>query len=452
MPMHLFRDPMRELELSFSYSTGEEIFSSFSLSLREGEHILVLSPPGSGKTTLARILAGSIPKYMQGDLEGRFIVDGCDVLALDIPSRMTAVGRVSQNTDEMMLFSSVEEELSFPLENLGLGKSEREKRISEALSAFGMEKYRNVSTSELSGGEKRRLLLSILFAVDPAIYILDESFDELSPEWRGRLAEIVKDSPRTIIAFGSHELEEYDGTFDRIVTIKDGHCSDYVPEPFPLVSFPVADPCGSNLVSEGLAVSRIHRSSGDIPEFSLSVPYLELREGECVTLLGDNGSGKSSFAKVLSGLLEESSGTVSLDGKALPAKERRHRIAYLMQNPYEELFLPTVMDELQSTKAGNEAIRKALHLFAINGDDYVQEMSYGKAKMVQAALFYLLDRPFVIFDELDSAVSYDDFIKAVSAYMEKGAGILVITHDMRIAGILPGRKLRIKEGVLSECK
>ena len=452
MPSLPFQGRMSELELSFSYDTGEEVFSSFSLSLKEGEHVLVLSPPGSGKTTLSRILTGSIPKYIQGSLKGHFTIDDRDILSEDIPRRMDAVGRVSQNTDEMMLFSSVEEEISFPLENMGLVRDERDRRIARALSLFGLERYRDVSTSELSGGEKRRLLLSVLFAIDPDVYILDESFDELSPRWRRNLAEAVRKSPRTIIALGSHELGEYRGTFDRIVTIEGGRCSDYAERPFPSVSFPRIHKGEGVLRAEGLIIDREHRSSGDLPSFSLSVPQLEIAEGECVTLLGENGSGKSSLSRVLSGLLRERSGSVTIDGRAISFKERKHAVAYLMQNPYEELFLPTVRDELESTKASDEDIEKALKLFSLDGSEYVQELSYGKAKMVQAAVFYLLGRRFVIFDELDSAVSYEDFIKAVSAYMEKGAGLLVITHDTRVSGMLPGRKLMIEGGVLHECE
>ena len=450
--MHRFRGPMTELELSFAYDTGEEIFSSFSLSLEEGEHVLILSPPGSGKTTLARILTGAIPKYIPGNLKGHFIVDGRNILEMDIPERMDRIGRVSQNTDEMMLFSSVEEELSFPLVNLGLGREEREERIGRSLSLFGLEKYRDVSTSELSGGEKRRLLLAILFAVDPLIYLLDESFDELSPVWRERLSSLVKESRRTIIAFGSHELGEYSGTFDRIVTIRDGRCMEYASMAFPSISFPEPRHGSSCLSVSSLAIERGHRSSGDLGTFSLSVPRLEIREGECVTLLGENGSGKSSLSRVLSGLLREESGTVSVNGRAVSLKDRRHMVAYLMQNPYEELFLPTVMDEIRSTGASAEEAEKALGLFSLKGSDYIQELSYGKAKMVQAAVFYLLDRRFVIFDELDSAVSYSDFARIVSAYMDKGAGILAITHDLKVRGMLPGRRLMIEGGVLHECE
>ena len=115
-------------DLSFSYEGGESIFSSFSLSLERGEHLLVLSPPGSGKSTLAKILTGSVPAYSDGKLSGQITVDGKDLLSISIPERMEIVSRISQNTDEMLLFSTVEEEIIFPLSNMGLPWPEIERR------------------------------------------------------------------------------------------------------------------------------------------------------------------------------------------------------------------------------------------------------------------------------------------------------------------------------------
>ena len=438
-------------DLCFGYEGGERVFSSFSLSLGDGEHVLVLAPPGSGKTTLAKILTGPVPAYSGGSLSGSISMDGRNLLDIPIAERMEKVSRISQDTDEMLLFSTVEEEVRFPLANMGLGWDEVERRTEESLCRFGLSALRKSSSSQLSGGEKRRLMLAVLFAIDPEVYVFDESFDELSPQWRKRLASLVKGLDRTVIALGSHELAEYAEAFDRIVTIKEGRAAEYACEPLPASSFPVRMNDRS-LEAEALVIERDHRSSGDLPSFMLSVPSFSIRGGECVTLLGENGTGKSSFSRVLSGLLKERSGRVLFDGKEVSWRERRHRVAYLMQNPYEELFLPTVGDELRSTKASEEEVSEVCRLFSFDPEEYVQEMSYGRAKLLQAALFYLLNRPFAIFDELDSALSSDDFVAVVSAYLGKGVGLLVITHDLRVSEMLPGRKLSIREGVLCECQ
>ena len=139
-----------------------------------------------------------------------------------------------------------------------------------------------------------------------------------------------------------------------------------------------------------------------------------------------------------------------IDGKELSQKERRHSVAYLMQNPYEELFLPTVLDELNSTGADSNRIDYVLSLFSLERDAYVQELSYGKAKMLQAAVFFLLGRRFAIFDEMDSALSSVDFHRVLSCYLDNGTAVLVITHDMSVASMLPGRRLMIEGGVLDE--
>ncbi len=163
-------------------------------------------------------------------------------------------------------------------------------------------------------------------------------------------------------------------------------------------------------------------------------------------LLGENGSGKSTLSKVLCGLLKEEAGSVSINGSYLNAKERRSKVAYLMQNPFEQLFLPTVGEELMSTEASSNEIERALKLFSLSSDWYISEIPYGRAKLVQAAVFYLLDRDFAIFDELDSALSYEDSIKAVNAYLEKGTGLLIITHDEYFASLFDCDKYRIEDG------
>ena len=428
---------MIEIEnLTFSYRNDqEEIFSSFSLSVKKGGIILLLSSSGTGKTTLARILTGGAPKYTSGKISGSVTIAGKDLLSLDIVDRRRLIGRVSQDTDEMILFSTVDAELRYPLENLGLEVTEVEERITKALSLFELEKYRGVSTSELSGGEKRRLMCAILFSVSPDVLIFDESFDELSPRWRLKLHEIIRNSGKTVIILASHFLEEYEGLYDQIFSIENGKPVEYKERDIPTFDYTPVSLFGSLELSD-ISIKRPHRSIADKTPFTLSVPSFEVKKGTITVLMGDNGAGKSTLSRIICGLLKPDNGSIKIDGKDVSDKERRIRVAYLMQNPYQQLFLPTVQEELESTGASEEDIDNALSLFSLNKDSYISELPYGKAKLVQAAVFYLLDRDYAILDELDSALSYSDSMNVVRLYQEKKRGIIVITHDKRFAATL----------------
>ncbi len=441
---------MLSADISFSYPDGTEVFSHFRFTVPDGGCIKIIAPPGSGKTTLAKILTGSVPVYSGGKLSGTFKLGNSDIFQKSIPDRLENVGRVSQNTDEMMLFSSIEEEVAFPLANAGFSDDEIERRTGNVLSLFDLERFRGVPASELSGGEKRRLMLAVLFAVDPEVYILDESFDELSPEWRRKLVRLVNESSRIFIILGSHELHDYTMIEGETISIENGGAAVYQRERIPSFSY-VPKFSFDTLEVSSLSIRRKHRSIADSDSFNLLVPSFSIRGGECVVLTGENGTGKSSFARVLSGLVEEEHGSVLFNGREIAFRERKRRVAYLMQNPYEELFLPTVNDEVRSTGAGDEDTEKVLSLFHLKAEWYSAEISYGKAKLLQAAVFFLLKRPFAVFDEFDSALSYEESLGAVKAYLENGAGVIVITHDTVFASLLPGRHLHIEDGVLHEC-
>ena len=438
---------MISADISFSYSDGTEIFSSFRFSIPSGGKLRIISDPGSGKTTLARILTGSVPSYSGGMLQGRVLINGKDILSIPSPLRLSFAGRVSQNTDEMMLFSSIEEEIAFPLMNLGLSPEEIREKTEKVIALFGLESLCGVPASELSGGEKRRLMLAVLFAVDPELYILDESFDELSPAWRRRLLELIAGSERSFLILGSHEIAEYGELPGDVIAIEKVRAVPYERKPLP-ACLPALSPGMNELSCSDLFIRRLHRSASGSP-FTLAVPSFSLRGGECVVITGENGAGKSSFSRVLCGLLEEESGCVSLNGRMMSPKERRRNVAYLMQNPYEELFLPTVLDEAKSTGAADDVIAAAIRRFHLDPEWYTAEISYGRAKLLQAMLFHLLGRPFAVFDEFDSSLTYSESLGAVEAYLSSGAGVVVITHDMTFASLLPGRHMSVKEGILS---
>ena len=185
-----------------------------------------------------------------------------------------------------------------------------------------------------------------------------------------------------------------------------------------------------------------------------SIPLADI-----TVLLGANGSGKSTLSRVLCGLDPSLDGTVSLDGKILPAKALQATVGYLFQNPDYGVFLPTVRDELGwslrhigqlSLKQREEIVQSCANLFHLNLDDNPTMMSYGARKQLQAAVCYILDRPFVIIDELDSGVTYAAAFEVVSLLQSRGAGIVIITHDRMFVRNLAERQYKIVDGQVVE--
>ncbi len=435
-------------DLSFNYKGEERLFSSLSLNIEAHHPVLILSPPGSGKTTLARILTGTAEKYYWGERSGTFLIDDVDLFALDIPERKNYVARSSQNSDEAILFPTLLDEIAFPLEQRNLGRKRIREELEGLLKRYDLEKYSDSDTSELSGGEKRRLNLATLDAIAPRFYIYDEAFDELSSSWRSKLLSLIKEK-EYVLVLGSHYLGEYDDLFDSVYEIRDGHLVPYEPRDV-FFSFPcLKDAEDPHLLRlEDISFSQRHRAMEEGGLFSLSVPSFEMKSSSLYLLTGENGAGKSTLARIITGIREPDNGRIVLDGKEIRAKDRKKKVSYLFQNPFNQLYLPTVKDELLSVSRNEELISHVASLFSLSLDDYTQELSYGKAKLLQGAIFYILNRPFAIFDEVDSAISYEDTMTMLRLYLESGTAVLMISHDERIISAFKGERYHIEKGVL----
>ena len=173
---------------------------------------------------------------------------------------------------------------------------------------------------------------------------------------------------------------------------------------------------------------------------------LAIAADEHIAIVGPNGAGKSTLARLITGILEKRGGSITYDGKAVDEKRRKTLVSYLFQNPFNQLYLPRVQDELMSVSSSPEEAERVADLFSLSLTDYTEELSYGKAKMLQAARYYILNRPFAIFDEVDSAISYRDTMSLLTLYLERGSGVLMISHDERIISSFGGRIYHMREG------
>jgi len=179
------------IDLVFQYPSDgrREALSRINLRITEGESLSIMGNNGSGKTTLARCLNG-----LYKPTSGKVVVDGMDTAdpSTEIEIRRR-VGLVFQNPDNQIVSTTVEREIAFGLENLGMEPERMHREVEDLLRRFGLEKYRNRPPHLLSGGEKQLLALASVLAMRPKYLILDEPTSLLDPKGRRKILSFLSD-------------------------------------------------------------------------------------------------------------------------------------------------------------------------------------------------------------------------------------------------------------------
>ncbi|MBQ6673668.1 MAG: ATP-binding cassette domain-containing protein [Spirochaetia bacterium] len=427
--------------LSFKYPSypgleSRPLFNNLSFDLEKGSMTVFLALPGAGKTTLSRILTGLVPAYTGGELSGSIEKNG-------------TTGIVFQNPDEELFCSTAEKEVVFPLENAALPREEIAFRADMAFQKTGIEYLRFKNPVHLSGGEKRRLLISVLFATDPDIWILDETLEEIDILGREEILSFLKKSGKTILILTAKMLDVYKKYADNFIVYSGDYSLD---EPLPDEETIKALE-GNTFQNPLLKVENIRFTYPD-SDFTLSIDQFVLAQGKTTAVIGTNGCGKSTLSRIIAGLLVPAAGKVLLFGAEGGAEKLNRNCSYLFQNPDYQLFLPTARAELEyglklqklCAAEIEEKVHKAIEVFGIEHPDAPPVlMSYGQRKKLQAAIYWLLEKKIVIIDEADSGISSKEYRQIIDAFKSSQANpaILVITHDIKLASQVADKIFRM---------
>ncbi len=371
------------------------------LTVQPGESVLVAGASGSGKSTFCRASIGLVPHFHHGKLTGKVFVDGLDTVKYPVHELFRHAGLVFQNPDAQLFNQTVEAELVYGLESLGMSPSEIENRLAWASGLTELDSLTNRSPHTLSGGEKQRVALGAILTLRPRLLLLDEPFTHLDHEatemLRGILRSLRSEGITTIIV--EHRLHEIIQDVDRIIVFHRGrnvaegpphqalagNMSDYGLNLPPLLrlfnDFGVKKPVFNveegieelkrqnllNPLYDDLTRPPNHPSNGNRSFPMPSVVELEdlwfnynghsllmginltLRKGECVALLGRNGAGKTTLIKHLNGLLKPDKGVVRIfggDTRKKPVSELSRNVSLVWQNPNDQIFRSTVQEEI----------------------------------------------------------------------------------------------------------
>ncbi|MCX7773483.1 MAG: energy-coupling factor transporter ATPase, partial [Clostridia bacterium] len=199
-------------DVYYEYKTHSEeeqvkAVNGVSLDIKQGEFVVILGRNGSGKSTLARLMNGLlIPK------EGTVIIDGLDTREENLVWEIrNTLGLVFQNPDNQIVATTVEEDVAFGPENLGMEPSKIRENIDNALKLVGMSEYMHHSPHMLSGGQKQRIAIAGVLAMEPKCIVLDEATSMLDPMGRHEVLEVLhslnRDKKITIILI-THHMDE----------------------------------------------------------------------------------------------------------------------------------------------------------------------------------------------------------------------------------------------------
>ncbi len=213
-------------KVSFQYlSSTSNILENVSLKIEKGEFVGIIGPTGCGKSTLCYMLNGLIPHSIKGYFSGVVSVSGKKIIDESVEVMSAIVGYMLQEPTFQIATPNVTSEIAFGMENLGISREEIIKRLDGILETLGINYLRNRATADLSEGEKQRVILASILAMDPQILVLDECSSMLDLPSKLELATTLKQlnkiEQKTIVMI-EHDLDYLLELADRIILINNG--------------------------------------------------------------------------------------------------------------------------------------------------------------------------------------------------------------------------------------
>jgi energy-coupling factor transporter ATPase len=197
--------------LTYTYpNAAKPALRDVSLEIERGEFVILTGPSGCGKTTLCRCFNGLIPHFYQGEVAGELHVAGLNVAEHPIHDLASRVGLVFQNPENQLFALSVEKDVAFGLENLGVPREEMLQQVDWALETAGILDLRERVPHELSGGQQQRVAIASIVAMRPEVMVLDEPTSFLDPLGAKKIFEVIAELNRSLrmtVVLVEHRLD-----------------------------------------------------------------------------------------------------------------------------------------------------------------------------------------------------------------------------------------------------
>ncbi|MBO0959675.1 ABC transporter ATP-binding protein [Neobacillus sp. MM2021_6] len=474
------------------YQHNKKIVNHINLSIRQGEKLLILGPSGCGKSTLISTLAGIIPEFLDAEVSGEIV-------------RPDRTGVMFQDPDSQFCMLHVDEEIAFSLENRMIPRDQMDGMIEDLMDKAGLKIDKRTPIDSLSGGMKQRLALACLLALEPDVLFFDEPTAQLDPEGRNEIFELLRDVSRQnnqTMVFVEHVLDGCIEWMDRVIILnKDGRmigdgkpeeilmnfqreireAGIWRPKLFPIKWLDVVrhdtHPLAIEL-SRIIETKSMEQPKNDwvenpiIHTENLEIGYgkttivndinLTIHKGDWISIIGKNGSGKSTFLKSLARLESLKKGKVHFLEKELKKwsdQELYDKAGFVFQNPELQFITDTVFDEIAfggrqrnwPEERTRQKTNQLLQEFGLQSycEAHPFTLSLGQKRRLSVATMLLFDQALLLLDEPtfgQDEKTANELIKRLKERQEQGTTIIMVTHDMDLVDRNSDKVILFKKG------
>ena len=481
---------IRNLTFSYAAAKGRHSLENVSLSIEQGEFLVLCGASGSGKSTLLRQLKAVLSP--SGKRSGEVLFHGMPLSQVSDRDQAAKIGFVMQNPDDQIVTDKVWHELAFGLESLGCDQKTMRARVAEMACYFGIQDWFHRDVATLSGGQKQLLNLASIMAMQPEVLILDEPTSQLDPiaasDFLNTVRKINTELGTTVL-ITEHRLEDIFPYADRAVVMDDGRIlADDTPSrvgqllfarnhpmftamPTPVRVFYGAGCSGESPLTVRQGRSWLSREFPEAPEKNtvpapalpeeVENPALMLKElwfryekdspdilrgvsaevpaGSLYAILGGNGAGKSTTLKAISGICRPYRGKITLFGKPMEKYKSselfRGCLAMLPQDPKSLFVKKTVREELEEMTKDTSAIFEIARLCQIESllGSHPYDLSGGEQQRAALAKVLLTKPRLLLLDEPTKGIDCffkETFAKILADLKAQGITVVMVSHDV----------------------
>jgi energy-coupling factor transport system ATP-binding protein len=433
------------------------VIKDLSFEVDEGEALAILGPSGSGKSLLLCSICGLANKIPGIEVLGSVKLNGKDVMELLSKERAENFGIVLQDPEAQFIAYRVKDEIAFPLENLLYSDQEINSLVDKVLSKLDIIELKNKPIWELSSGQKQKVALASVLAINPKIILLDNPTAQLDPKSSKEIYDYLNDlkSHGKTIVLTEYKWRRALRIADKVLILSEkGEKIAYGSERFGIKPLKVLRQTGlySFNSKNVLTIENLFFSYNGKEPVLKNISFYA-RDGEIVAIVGPNGSGKTTLGKLIAGILKPTKGTIRINAS------ERFSASMLFQNPNVQIAGKTPKEDISlSLRLKNKEFEKDTLKIAkeFGIEDFLNtpvfELSFSKRKLLAIASIIAIDSKIFIFDE--PTVGFDLSVakklkEKIISLSKSGHIVVLLTHDLEFASIVTDSVIVIFNGEIA---